>query len=93
MGNSDCYSALQSAAVDLAVSASKAARNEEPNSPENAMGAANMELAAYTSGTLAYLAQGQDFEAINLAEHVSFQNSSQTAYIVKWFSLSWLEQP
>ncbi|BDA43398.1 hypothetical protein COCOBI_04-4100 [Coccomyxa sp. Obi] len=58
-----------SAAVDLAASASKAARNEEADSPENAMAAANMELAAYTSGTLAYLAQGQDFEAINLAEH------------------------
>lgn len=70
VGNTECYSLLQSAAVDLAASASKAARKEEPDSMENAMAAANMELAAYTSGTLAYLAQGQDFEAINLAEHV-----------------------
>ena len=81
LGNSECCCVLQSAAVDLAASASQAARNEEPGSTDHAMAAANMELAAYTSGTLAYLAQGQDFEAVNLAEHVSSHNSSQAASI------------
>lgn len=67
-------SMMQSAAVDLAASASKAARSHEPDSPDAVVAAANVEVAAYTSGTVAYLAQGHDFEALDLAEHVSPQH-------------------
>ena len=35
------------------------------------MAASQLELAAYTSGTLSYLAHGQDFEALDLSQHVS----------------------
>lgn len=61
---------VQCAVVDYAASASIAARGEEPASPEAAVAAADVELAAYNSGTLSYLAQGSDFEALDLAEHV-----------------------
>ena len=63
----------QSVAVDLAASASNAARAEEPGGPEDAAAAAEVELAAYDTGTRAYLVQGQDFEALDLAKHVSMQ--------------------
>lgn len=56
--------------MDLAAEASKSARAAEPSTAEAAISAANVELAAYTSGTIAYLAQGSDFEAIDLAQHV-----------------------
>lgn len=56
--------------MDLAASASKAARVEEPGTPEGAAAAAEVELAAYDAGTRAYLAQGKDFEALDLAKHV-----------------------
>ena len=56
--------------MDLAASASKAARAAEPQSSEEAIAAAEVELAAYDAGTLAYLAHGSDFEALDLAKHV-----------------------
>jgi hypothetical protein len=63
-------SSVQTAAVDLAASASRAARAAEPASPEDAVVASEVELAAYGAGTLAYLAQGCDLKALDLAKHV-----------------------
>ena len=38
------------------------------------MAASQLELAAYTSGVLSYLAEGRDFEALDLAQHVRLLN-------------------
>jgi hypothetical protein len=56
--------------VDLAASASKAARAAEPETAQGVIAASIAETAAYSAGVLAYLAQGKDFEAVDLAEHV-----------------------
>ena len=62
---------LQAAAADSAAAASKAARATEPESAEAVVAASQLELAAYTSGVLSYLAEGRDFEALDLSQHVS----------------------
>ena len=61
---------LQAAAADSAAAASKAARATEPASPEAVVAASQLELAAYASGVLSYLAEGRDFEALDLSQHV-----------------------
>lgn len=61
---------LQAAAADSAAAASKAARATEPASPEAVVAASQLELAAYASGVLTYLAEGRDFEALDLSQHV-----------------------
>ena len=57
--------------MDSAAAASQAARAAEHESAESVVAASQLELAAYTSGTLSYLAHGQDFEALDLSQHVS----------------------
>ena len=61
---------LQAAAADSAAAASKAARATEPESAEAVVAASQLELAAYASGVLCYLAEGRDFEALDLSQHV-----------------------
>lgn len=61
---------LQAAAVDSAAAASKAARAAEHGSAADAVAGAQLELAAYASGTLAYLTQGSDHDALDLSQHV-----------------------
>ena len=61
---------LQAAAADSAAAASKAARATEPASPEAVVAASQLELAAYASGVLSYLAEGRDLEALDLSQHV-----------------------
>ena len=56
--------------MDSAAAASKAARAAEQNSAEAVVASSQLELAAYTSGTLSYLTQGSDDEALDLSQHV-----------------------
>lgn len=67
--------------MDSAAAASKAARATEHESDETAVAASQLELAAYSSGTLSYLASGRDLEAVDLSQHVSLPPFSYCYHI------------
>ena len=56
--------------MDSAAAASKAARAAEHGSAQAVVASSQLELAAYASGTLSYLTQGSDYEALELSQHV-----------------------
>lgn len=48
------------------------------------MASSQLELAAYASGTISYLTQGSDYEALDLSQHVRPHRLPSTSWLRRW---------